>query len=143
MSDSSIAIICSSVVSIISVCIPLITLFLTNKHSKNMKEFEITYENKLKAYQEFFSEFGKFISVASYSNLQLLGEKVSNALIFATPQIREKLFIILQFCESTNTTRAIELEIIEKAFLDVTPLIANDLANSKLSFNGKKRKQSK
>lgn len=140
MSESSIAIICSSIVSVISLFVPLLTLILSNRHSKKLKEFELNYENKLSAYKEFFSEYGKFVAVSSYPNLQELGEKVANAILFANPQIREKLLVILQFCESTDTSKALKFEVIQKAFMEVTVLIAEDLANSKLSFSGKKHK---
>lgn len=130
MSESSIAIICSSVVSVISVCVPLIATLLGNRHTQKMKELELYQENKINAYKEFFSEFGKLRAVPSYTNLETLGEKVSKAILFATPEIRKKLQIILQYCASINTPNKFSPEIIDNAYVEVVPLIAADLSKS-------------
>ena len=143
MSDSSIAIICSSVVSVISVCVPLIATLISNKHSKIMKELELNYENKVNAYKEFFCEYGKFVSVDSYANLQSLGESVSKALMFANAQVREKLLIILEYCANANTSYAIDIKNIKTAYMEVAPLISEDLSNSYNSFNNKKHTKRK
>ena len=143
MSDSSIAIICTSFVSVISVCVPLLATLISNKHSKEMKELELKYENKVNAYKEFFCEYGKFISVSSYLNLQSLGEAVSKALMFANEQIRAKLLIILQYCAKAETISEINRSYIETAYIEVVPLIAEDLANTYNVFNGKKHTKQK
>ena len=142
MSESSIAIICSSVVSIISVCIPLFTAFINNEHTKKMKELELYQENKINAYKEFFSEFGKLRSVPSYANLQALGEKVSKAILFSTPEIREKLQVILEYCANVESKLAIQVKEIDKAYIAVVPLISEDL-NKTIKFSNNTHKLSK
>lgn len=141
MSDTAIVAICSAVASVLISIFTIVFTYLTNrsnnKHNKQIKETEIFYESKVNAYQEFMSVFGMYRADASWSNFQSLGEKSSNALLYANSEVRQQLLIILQFIASSPANH-MPVQEIDKAYMKIVPLISEDLDATYKSINTKK-----
>ena len=134
MSDSSIAILCSSVVSVISVLVPLLITCINNHHIKKMKKIELEYENKINAYKDFFSEFGKYMANNNIGTLQSLGEKTSKAIMFSPKPIQKQFLLILTYCKHGGSgNNVINSENLNKAYINLVTLIAKDLKINKPS----------
>lgn len=127
----------SGVVALAAILIPFLNTLLKNKHEKKLQAEEYYYNCKVKAYTELFTAFAAFKTTKTYGDLKRLSEKVTAAMLHASLNVRNKLLIIFQYTISVDTEFKMDDKVLDTAFSELIPLIADEISNHNNLINNK------